>query len=237
MNINIEKINTDKDELIIRTGEAEIIRYDVPINISGNIFSPGKYVEKRKDSELSNKIHPDKCLVTVARRAMMITFQENPNNQFAATITGRLIINPDIKLCEINGVTFHDITSLIKHLKDKRRFFKNPDQHTEFLKNLNDFKININTDLERKQDNSGNYKSVVEKRAKTDMPKEFILKMPIFEGMPDAEFKVELCFITRDMAVEFWFESLELFDLLKKDNDAIIDNELKAFQDYVIIEL
>ena len=84
-------------EIIIRHGEAEILHEPVALDLQGQIDTPSRFVERRKDDLIRNKTH-----VIVNRREMKITLVSNEDNHFATFVTGRLIHNPDLAAFHIN---------------------------------------------------------------------------------------------------------------------------------------
>lgn len=68
------------------------------------------------------------------------------------------------------------------------------------------------------------------------MQESFTVNMPIFKGLPNFSFKIDiLCEVTSGDVV-VWLESKELMELQKSQLSTVIDEELKAFQDIVCIE-
>jgi hypothetical protein len=100
------------------------------------------------------------------------------------------------------------------------------------------FKANVNTDIEKSEDNRSNYKYLIDKKVKTEIQNDFILNMSLFEGAKEKfSFKVEICFGIRETAMEIWLESIELKELLDGKIDAVIDSELKAFEGFAVLEV
>lgn len=229
---NIEvKVENGVKELIIRKGDAAPVILPETLVFIGLIDAPANYFESRK-----HLIGKDKALVTVQRRKNTIILDADPTDAYAANVTGSLMLNQDLSEFQINSGKSFSLVGLTKFLRMRRRFFANPETHAEFMNALLNFKANINKDIERKNDNRGNLKGVVEQTTKTDLPNEFALSMPLFEGDENMKFKVEICYDIRAMEVEFTFESTELQELLEKRRDEILDAEIKRFVGLCVLE-
>ena len=232
-NQEVYNIPEGTKEIVVRHGEAEKIKYPVKLNIAGWINAPARYVIHRSSVNLIDK---DKCIVIVDRRNNAITFEQDPADSYGTTVVGKLILNRDLEPFGINTEKVFSLNDMIKLLRIRRLYFADKDVHGDFLNKLANFKAAISTNIEQSKDNKGNFTSLLDRTVKSALPTDFILKMPIYEGMDDRSFKVEICYGARDTNIDFWFESVELVELIQKERDQCIDEQLKAFSEYVIIE-
>jgi hypothetical protein len=67
------------------------------------------------------------------------------------------------------------------------------------------------------------------------IPTEFILNIPIFKGFDPERFRVEVCLEATDASVRFYFESVELLELIETRKKEIFAAELESCKDMVII--
>lgn len=219
--------------ITILHGTAEPVRYPIKFKDSGRLDAPRAFVEKRMPAEL---IDINKAMVIVDRQDNSIRFFSDPSIEYGSEITGTLKSNKDLLEFQINTEKRFTISDLIKFLRMRRIYFADMDAHSVLINKLANFSATITRDFQRNNDNRGNMKASIEQTAKTGMPSEFALSMPIFQGYEKKEFKVEIFLDARDAGIDFWFESVELAELQRAERDKLIDEELKAFSQFVIIE-
>ncbi len=106
----------------------------------------------------------------------------------------------------------------------------------QIVSNLGQFRANVNTEIQRMKDDRGNKKEMIETQIVTGLEMSFNLRMPVFKGSKPLTFRVDLCFEIRDSAVSVWMESPELAELTQDEVNRVIDEEVKFFQKYVVIE-
>lgn len=231
-----EKLNLNPElqanDIVIRKGDAPKIKCPVKFKIEGLITAPNAYVSKRK-----HLINKDKCLVVCNEKAGSIKFIQDISDEDSTEITGVLKVNPDLLKFKINTETVYNINDLIKFLRMNRIHFADVDVHGDFINKLANFKATITTQIEQKNDNRGNIKVSLEQIAKTQMPNSFNLCVELYEGFNPLTFKVEIFLAARDTAVDFWFESIELKELLETEKNRILQEQLEPLNDYVIIEI
>ncbi|HUS00599.1 MAG TPA: hypothetical protein VMY77_02670, partial [Chitinophagaceae bacterium] len=59
--------------------------------------------------------------------------------------------------------------------------------------------------------------------------------IPIFKGFDPVRFRVEVCLDVTEGSARFWFESVELHEIMIKQVDEIFDEELKSCEGFVIV--
>ncbi len=218
-------------ELVIREGDAAKIYEERILEISGTIEAPRKFLEKRKKDHEIQDAH-----VVFNREKMQIVFTLDEREHFKTTITGTLIKNPDLEVYGINKGKEFTILDLQKFLKLRRSHFTDREKNLLIVTNLGKFKAHVSTELEQNKDTRGNEKNLKETKITTELALDFDLSIPIFKGGENKKFKVEICFDVRDAAVSVWLESPELQEIIDGDRDGILNTELEAFKEYVIIE-
>lgn len=231
----MEKLNvslTDGTKVLeVRQGQALPLREPVKVRISGTIDAPRKYVEKRGADLPKQKTH-----VTYSREQMQIILSIDEESIFGAEIIGRLELNKDLKDFGVNAKKLFTVKDLQQFLKMSKYFFTDKDENMKIVSNLGKFKASVQTQLEEGGDTRGNKNKSLDVKVDSNIGLEFMLSLPIFKGQPSKTFKVEICFDVRDADISVWLESAELQELILKTRDEIIDNELKSFAAYVIIE-
>lgn len=221
-------VKDGKIEIVVREGAAEQIREKKLISITGTIQAPLEFWMKRH--HIHKHHSPDKTNIIFSKTDKKIILNINENSFFSKTITGVLKINPELDEFKINKDFKYTVKGLADFLKMRKFFFKDRDQATKIVTNLQKFKASIQTQIEEFDNLRGNSKQMFEAKTDSNLDLSFTLKMPVFKGQPDKNFKVEINFDVRDKQVDIWLESEELRFIELNDIDLIFEKELKMFQ-------
>ena len=217
-------------EVVIREGRAlRIVDERQKVVESGNIIAPGNYAEIM----LPN---PQTALVIFSRSKMEIKYFENPRTKFAAEITGKLLLNPELVNFGINSDKVYEPKKLSDFLNFNRHHFTKKEDGECLVKGLRSFSATVNTIIENSGDARGNIRSLLDRKVDSKLPEKFALKMPIFIGYPSQEFWVDICIDAKNTTIEIWLESPELNELIKTQRDGIMDEQLGRLPDLVKIE-
>lgn len=219
-------------ELIIRDGEAERIDYPNAIKISGTIFAPGIFINKRSEFYEKKNVH-----VTYSLEDLEITLNCDETSKTGATIKGSLEISPELEEFKINKNHTFAREDLKQFLKMNRAAFPSQDENIKIVASLTKFNARVEVHLQDENNNQGSRKTSYTQEVKFDIPLSFRLKLPLFKGTDPVAFNVDILYNVTGGDVKLWFESPELKELQTTTRDKIIDKELKLFEDYVVIQL
>jgi hypothetical protein len=247
-------------ELVIRNGNAKVLKEPTKIIIDGDIRSVSSFLAKRKNqsivgqfsNELTNEFHVDqqannsccpglqrvkpcRSIVIVDKEAGTIQLQLDPENFYGAIVTGKLEESKELGIFQINeaGATFSR-ESVIQLIRFNKRFFVDHTQHATLLQAFQKFSAKVYTELEKESDTRGNASGLFKKTVNSNIPLAFAFRIPIYKGQPPVTFTVEIG-IESDRGVTFYFESAELAELMEIKKDEIINAELQSCEDYPII--
>jgi hypothetical protein len=228
------------NELTVREGKALELKPPEKIELSGDIKTVRSFVEKRKGiSEFTDslqEIDPDRAVVTVDKDNLSIEIDLDPENFYSTVITGRLELNPELLKFGIDTGKKYTQTELIKLLRRSKRWFSDSATHESLLKAYMALDVKVTTDLKNDApDNRGNRYNSFEKKITANIPEDFILNVPIFKGQDYKKFRVEIILDSTDGSTKFWFESVELEELISIESEAILKKELESCADYVVI--
>jgi hypothetical protein len=218
----------NNNELIVRQGDAPIAWDPEIVCLTGTITGPGDYVAKRKPTPESTHVVADYKHRTIALRA-------NESDHFGASVTGSLEIDPRLAAycINVNKEYFHKELYALLRLRGMQ--FLDRGEHEELLANLKKFESSVSVVLSSADDLKG---SIAEKKItdiKTNLGLEFVLFLPVFTGGDKERIPVEICVGVSGAVVKFWFESVQLAEMIETKTEAIFDTELKRLEKYVII--
>lgn len=237
-NLKLEDLNGN--ELIVREGKASEIKPPEKIELSGDIRTVKSFIDKRKGitefTDSMQEIDPDRAIVTVDKDNLSIEIDLDPESFYSTVVTGRLELNPDLLKLGIDSGKKYTQTELIKLLRRSKRWFFDGPSHEALLKAYMALDVKVTTDLKNDApDNRGNRYNSFEKKITANIPEDFILNIPIFKGQDYKKFRVEIILDSTDGSTKFWFESVELEELISIESEAILNKELEACSDYVVI--
>lgn len=226
-------------EVVLREGKAPVAldpKEPVPVDITGTIDSPLRWLEKR-----IGLIDPKQANITVSRDNMKISLVDKETDYYNNGITG--ILQPSKEMIEfgINTEKKWEPVKLSRFLKMHRAFFTDKAANMQLVFTLKNFKAKVNQDIERSKEENGskvdNYSLVVD----SNLPKSFKLNIPLFKGFDCEEIEVEIYADVDGRDVSLSLVSAGANEAIEEYKNKVIDEQLDAIRqiapDIVIIEV
>lgn len=238
-NLTVKIDNQDGNTLTLLQGKALEQKHPEKINLSGNIESVVQFLAKRygeRAGKSLQEVDKEKAVVTVDEKNMSILLQLDPENPFGAEVLAKLEMTEELKQFCINENKLFTREKMIDLLKFNKRFFANPLHHEAVLKAYMSLNLSGNTSIKSESDHRGNKDLQFKKEINSqNIPHNFTLDISIFKGQPPVKFAVDICIDVKELSVSFWFESVELVELIELHRKEIFAEQLKHCQDFVII--
>lgn len=223
-------------ESTILIGTANTPLLPVKLEISGNFSSVGNFLKvKKSDANEFQEILTENAIVTCDYDSLTIKLETNPNDEYATVVVGKGEYSNELKEFGINQGKFFTRESLIKILRYNRRFFPNKEENAKLLSSYQNFTASVKKDISDNSDLRGNAARSFNKQIKTDIAENFVISIPIFKGESPLTFPVEICIEENDSGVRFWFESVELAELLEVKKEELFNRELQYCEGLAII--
>lgn len=233
------KVSPSGDTLTILEGKALDPKYPSQIKLSGNIESVSNFLKKRYHGLVGKglqEVDKERAVVIVHSDKMNMVLLVDAENPFGTTVFGSLEHTEDLKTFHINDNHLFSREAMIKLLKFSKRHFADPLKHEELINAYMKLNITGSTEYKKESDDRGNKDLAFKKTiASQNIHAGFVLEMPIFKGQNVEKFRVDICLDVTDASVSFWFESVELVELIELRKTQIFDEQLKSCQDFVII--
>lgn len=237
--LNVRVDNNIGNTLTILEGKALEQKYPEKIVLSGNIESIKNFLDKRYNGSVGKslqEVDKEKAIVLVDAEAMTMQLLLDPENCFGLEVTAELEHTVDLLQFQINSNQTFSREAMIKLLKFNKRHFADPLKHEELLASYMKLNLSGSTQIKSESDDRGNkdlaFKKIIDSQ---NIPHNFSLEMPIFKGQAVEKFKVEICLDVTNASVSFWFESVELAELIEVRKTQIFDKQLESCNDFVII--
>lgn len=207
-----------------------------PVNISGTIDSPFKWLEKRVEL-----IDQKQANVTVNRDNMQISLVDKETDFYNNGVKGTLQPSKEMVEFGINSDKIWEPIKLSKFLKMHRAFFTDKSQNMMLVSTLKNFKAKVNQDIERSKEENGskvdNYSQVVD----SNLPKSFKLNIPLFKGFACEEIEVEIYADVDGRDVSLSLVSAGANEAIEEYKNKVIDEQIQLIKsvapDIVIIEI
>lgn len=236
------KVENAGNEFIIREGNALPPVAPKKILISGDIKTVSSFISKRKpaNSQLEadpglQTINPDRALVTVDKENLSIRLELDPEYEYGTVVTAQLAFTPELEQFCINKNKLFNREELIKLIRFNKIWFADAEAHDKLLKAYQAFTATVNANIGKTSDTRGNVDNSYKKTVETNVPDSFVLNIPIFKGQEKRKFRVEIAIDSTDANTRFWFESIDLNDIIQIESEAILKSELESCSDYVVI--
>lgn len=240
--IQLHLNETPEGDFVIRQGKAADEVLPVKIELKGDIHSVSNFLSVRMgDAGIGREfqeVNLSEAIVKVNKKDRTITLDLTPNNPYSTVITAKLELSDELLSFGIStgsGGKEYTREALVKMLRFSKIYFPDKERHEELLNAYMAFKATTQAEINQASDNKGNKAMSFVKDVKTNLPTEFILFLPVFKGERRQRFRVEICYDVTDGGARFWFESVELAEMMQEQQENIFDEELKACEGFVII--
>ena len=226
-------IDKDSGEIIIRHGEAAKIPSVSTYNFTGDLNAPYRFVKSKLEVQPEGNWIQN-SVVEVDFEKFTVTYRHNPQQKDCGyVITGKLCLNPDLEKFKINTDSAFTFPDLMKFLRRNRRFFHSPDEYNHWVKKLLNFKAKVTQIIDSKDDLKGNQSVHYDQIVEQELPDHLTLKIPIFKNMQPDILQVSI-YIPKDNVLSFYFESLDLYDIIEEQAHRYIDGQITQFNELQI---
>lgn len=238
-------------ELAIRTGKTLDQREPNVIIIEGDIESVSEFLLKRynvaSEGELKGTlpktvkgygqqfVDAEKAVVLADFDKGVIVLKLDPESFYGTVITAKLEESKELQLFNINEQVEMSREDLIKLFRFNKIHFADRQKCEDLIKALQKFSAKAYVDFAKEDDNRGNVQAMVNKKVETGIPSGFTLSIPIFRGQAPETVPVEICLDVVGTRVVFWFESVELTELIETRKAEIFQKQLASCVDFPVI--
>lgn len=232
------KINvaTDHPETVLLIGKANTPKELLKLSVQGDFSAVSNYLKVKKQSASSFQfVSPERTIVICDKENLTIELFTDPNDPDAAEIKGKAEFSKELQAFGINEAKYFTREQLIKLIRFNRRFFPNKEENANLLGAYQNFTASVDKNIQEGSDLRGNRNNQFQKKVNTSLPENFLLEVPIFKGEKPVTFPVEICMEDYDAGMRFWFESVNLAELIAEKTDELFDRELESCKEFAVI--
>lgn len=206
------------------------IKAPVKIAISGTIGAPLEFLKRRMDQP--DQINQKRSHILVDRENISITLIFNENDEYnRGGVTGGLQVHPKFEEFGINTGKVWQPAELGLFFKMNRSFFSSREENMKLVSELMNFTATVNNSIQRSVKESGDRTDNFEQVVNSNLPKSFILSIPLFKGSGPETIEVETFAKVNGREVAFALLSPAAQATQEEIRDKIIDKQLEAIRD------
>jgi len=215
-------------QFIVRTGEAAKVYNKEPLNISGTIDAPSRFLEQRNGLYEKDRSH---CLVSKSRGVIDLVINED-DPETKKSIQGKISLSElYVKLGINDSKKSYSPNELANCFKLLRSIFESKSDHMRIVKSLQNLKAKVKQDLDSKDDKRGNVSATFSQTVEANIPDSFNLILPIIEG--ESVVKIEV-FITLEASsahdIICYLESMDAAELVDKNREELVMKEVEKLE-------
>lgn len=221
-------------EVVIREGQALPAKEPLKVDITGQIDSPTRWLEKR-----AGIIDHKKAFIAVNREAFLIRLVIDEKNAYHDEIAGKLQLSEQMRKMGINSGEYISAFDMAALIKANRTYFQSTTEAMKLVSELRNFKAKVDKEIEASDDRRGNTKFLRSQIVESNLPSSFKVEIPVFKGMPKQVLEIEVEINPDNLSCTL--VSPEANDTVITERDAVINGHLARIEqiapDIVIIEV
>ncbi len=221
------------ETVVILEGKAPEQHNNKCVEIKGNIDSPSRFVKVRGDDFDDCDRH---CLVNVDGGEIKLVI--NPQSSTDKhTIIGKIQKSKKFVSLGINDNSkSYSPEDLHRKLKLMRSYFPDISSHTAICKELKNLTATIQREIEDHDDERGNVSQKFKQTVESNVPKEFIMSIPLIEGEDPVDVAMSINLRAGGTAtILCYLESMDAADLIEETFKKRIEEEVAELQEWVVI--
>jgi hypothetical protein len=232
----------EKAEVIFRevTKVNELdVKAPVKLAINGTLKSVVEFLTRRNDQK--EQINQKRCHILIDRDEISIELIYNENDEYnKGTVKGTMLLNAKFEEFGINSGKVWTPTGLGLFFKMNRAFFISKEDNMKLVNELMNFTAIVNNSIEKSAKENGDKTDKFAQTVNSNLPGVFILKIPIFKGLPAETLEVETFAQINGREISFTLISPAANQTMEELRDKSIDNEIAEIRqitpDIAIIE-
>jgi hypothetical protein len=214
-------------ELVIRHGSAEEIRQYRGYSVQGASIGAVQEYLKRAGIPADQIEH---SYAEFSYEELFLRLNFGVRAGVEDKIGGVLKLHPELEKWQINKAKAYDHQTLSRFVKMNRHFFESASVAMQLVSELQQIRVKTEKEYENSDNRRGDAKLLIAQRlVESNIPAEFILKLPIFVGTDPVSVKVEVEVNANDFSCELI--SPDLKQIIDQETKAIIDAELAAIRE------
>ena len=226
----------NKAEVVIREVN-EVVEQQLPIlepekvSISGNITAIFAFLEKRWNTA-NNQIDHERTHILVDRDGLKMSLRANETDKRNTMfVQGSIALSRQYVAFGINSGKAWTPEDLGQFFRVNRTYFEKIEENMALVSTLKNFKAKVHTTMEKSSNDNGsrtdNYRQAVD----SNLPKEFIINIPIFKGTAPEKIKIETIAHVSGDNVSLELISADAAAIEEEVRDTLINKEIDKIRE------
>jgi hypothetical protein len=214
-------------EFVIREGSALEAKSAKSIKIDGVLDAPYQF-------KIGKKLDPLTCHIKIRKDKGEIALIAQDTDPYTThEITGRLTYDTVLAQFHINKEKRWTVQEFLKFVKMMKFFFADKAAHTKLIESLQKWSVKVERVINEHNDNKGNSNFQLETKVReVELLSMFDLYIPIFQGYDKKKFTVEIGLDPKNVSVDLFLISDELFELEIRERESLIADAIEKFNDF-----
>lgn len=226
-------IEKEVKQVIILEGKAPEQHNNQPVNISGNIDAPSRFIEGRKKDFEESRKH---CKVSKTDGIITLILNEQ-------SVVDKYVVQGKIEVAKKftslginNDKISYEPEELANKLKLLRSMFVSNIEHSNICSTLRNLKAKINSQIESLNDRKGNVTENFKQTVNSNMPDSIKLKLPLLEGEDPIEIEVNVILEANGgSGILCSLESIDAAELIETQFAERVNQEIELIKDFVTV--
>jgi hypothetical protein len=226
-------IEKEVKQVIILEGKAPEQYNNQPVNISGNIDAPSRFIEGRKKDFEDSRKH---CKVSKTDGIITLILNEQ-------SVVDKYVVQGKIEVAKKftslginNDKISYEPEELANKLKLLRSMFVSNIEHSNICSTLRNLKAKINSQIESLNDRKGNVTENFKQTVHSNMPDSIKLKLPLLEGEEPIEIEVNVILEANGgSGILCSLESIDAAELIETQFSERVNQEVEKIKSFVTV--
>lgn len=218
-------------QVTILEGKATEQHNNQPVNISGNIDAPWRFIEGREKDFTDSRRH---CMVSKTDGIIKLILNEQSVVD-RYVVQGKIEISKKFNSLGINKNVEYNPEELANKLKLLRSMFVSNLEHASICSILRNLKAKVNSQIESLNDRKGNVTENFKQTVTSNMPDAIKLKLPLLEGEEPIEIEVNVILEAHGSDIRCSLESVDAAELIETQFAERVSQEIEKIKGYVTV--
>ena len=214
-------------ELVIREGKAIEAKAPKSIEITGVLDAPYQF-------KIGKNLEPLNCHIKIRKdKGEIHLIVQDTDPHTTHKISGALTYDTILDQFHINKEKRWAVQEFLKFIKMMKYFFADKAAHTKLIESLQKWSVKVERVINEHNDNKGNSNFQLETKVReVELLSKFDLNIPIFQGYEKKKFTVEIGLDPKNIDVNLFLISDELFELEIRERESLIADAIEKFNDF-----
>jgi len=226
----VKEFNSDKTITKLK-GQAPEQHNPLPVNITGTITAPSRFIENRKDEFYDKKAH---CLASTTDGVLeLVVNEQSVCDKY--TVKGKVEIGKLFSKIGINKDVSYTPIELSRKFRMLKSIFPSPKEHLDITTKLKNLKAKVNKEVEESNDDRANVSQIFKQSVESNIPESFKLHLPLLEGEAPETIDVVVLLEVKGNDIVCYLESVDGQEKIDNEMERLVREECEKIEKSVLV--